>query len=75
MKDINKILAKTLQMQKKVKTLTFLRKHVSLSCLDFSFREHEGEVKSYLLEFAETDFQSCGISANEKCLVISMLPV
>jgi hypothetical protein len=36
----------TLQMQKKVKKPTFLRKHVSLSCLHFSLMFFEGEVKS-----------------------------
>ena len=58
MKDINKILAKTLQMQilkkkKCEKKNIFLRKHVSmtllevsLSCLDFSLMVFEGEVKS-----------------------------
>ena len=41
----------TLQMQKKVKKPTFLRKHVSLSCLHFSLMFSEGEVKSpYFLQ-------------------------
>ena len=41
----------TLQMQKKVKKLTFFRKHVSLSCLHFSLMFSEGEVKSpYFLQ-------------------------
>ena len=53
MKDINKILAKThFKCKKKVKkTPTFLRKHVSLSCLHFSLMFSEGEVKSpYFLQ-------------------------
>jgi hypothetical protein len=41
----------TLQMQKRVKKPTFLRKHVSLSCLHFSLMFSEGEVKSpYFLQ-------------------------
>jgi site-specific DNA-adenine methylase len=42
----------TLQMQKKkVKKPTFLRKHVSLSCLHFYLMLSEGEVKSpYFLQ-------------------------
>ena len=49
MKDINKILAKT--HFKCEKNPTFLRKHVSLSCLHFSLMFSEGEVKSpYFLQ-------------------------
>jgi hypothetical protein len=49
---IYKILAKThFKCKKKVKKPTFLRKHVSLSCLHFSLMFSEGEVKSpYFLQ-------------------------
>jgi site-specific DNA-adenine methylase len=41
----------TLQMQNKSEKPTFLRKHVSLSCLHFSLMFSEGEVKSpYFLQ-------------------------
>ena len=41
----------TLQMQNKSEKPTFLRKHVSLSCLHFSLMFSEGEVRSpYFLQ-------------------------
>jgi hypothetical protein len=41
----------TLQMQNKSEKNTYLRKHVSLSCLHFSLMFSEGEVKSpYFLQ-------------------------
>jgi site-specific DNA-adenine methylase len=41
----------TLPMPKKLKKPTFLRKHVSLSCLHFSLMLSEGELKSpYFLQ-------------------------